>query len=55
VVKPLLAATILSARKLAALENDRPSPAKLCAVKTVIDQAKFILERIDARRPWGPR
>ena len=47
----LLAAAILAARKLAALENDRPSPAKLAAVETAIDRAKFILDRIDARWP----
>jgi hypothetical protein len=46
----LLAATILAARKLAALDSDRPSPAKLCAVETAIDQAKFILDKIDGRR-----
>ena len=32
----LLAATILAARKLAALADDRPSPAKLAAVETAI-------------------
>jgi hypothetical protein len=47
----LLAATILAARKLAALESDRPSPAKLSAVETAIERAKFILDRIDAKWP----
>lgn len=47
----LFAATILCARKLASLESDRPSPAKICAVERAIDQAKFILERIDSRFP----
>jgi len=46
-----LAAIILAARKLAALENDRPSPAKLSAVETAIERAKFILDRIDAKWP----
>ena len=47
----LFAATILCARKLAALESDRPSPAKFTAVDRAIEQAKFILERIDERWP----
>jgi len=47
----LFAATLLCARKLATLEYDRPSPAKVFAVENAIDQAKFILERIDARWP----
>jgi hypothetical protein len=32
-------------------ECDRPSPAKLAAVETAIDHAKFILDRIDKRLP----
>ena len=47
----LFAAALLCARKLAALESDRPSPAKLAAVENAIDQAKFILDRIDRRWP----
>jgi hypothetical protein len=47
----LFAATVLSARKLAAMESDKPSPAKMCAVDRAIDQAKFILDRIEARWP----
>jgi hypothetical protein len=43
----LFAATLLCARKLIDVDSDRPSPAKLCA----IDQAIFILERIDRRWP----
>ena len=43
------AATILAARKLAAMDSDRPSPAKFCAVDRAIEQAKFILQRIDER------
>jgi hypothetical protein len=45
----LFAAALLCARKLAAQYSDRPSPAKLATVETAIDQAKFILERIDKR------
>ena len=47
----LFAATLLAARKLNALDSDRPSPAKISAVENAIDQAKFILERIDQRWP----
>jgi hypothetical protein len=47
----LLSATILAARKLAALETDRPSPAKYTTVDRAIEQAKFILQRIDERWP----
>lgn len=41
------AATIRAARKLQALDSDRPSPAKFCAVNRAIKQAKFILQRIN--------
>ena len=44
----LFAATLLCARKLIELDSDRPSPAKLAAVETTIDRAKFILDRLDA-------
>jgi hypothetical protein len=43
----LFAATLLAARKLNALDSDRPSSAKISANENAIDQAKFILERID--------
>jgi len=49
----LLSETILAARKLAALDSDRPSPAKSTAVDRAIEQAKFILQRIDERWPDG--
>jgi hypothetical protein len=45
----LFTAALLCAPKLAAQYSDRPSPAKLATVETAIDQAKFILERIDKR------
>jgi len=52
----LFAATILAARKLASLEDRTgPSPAKVYAVEKAIDQAKFILERIEARWPAEPK
>ena len=41
------AATIRIARKLQALDSDRPSPPKFCAVNRAIKQAKFILQRIN--------
>ena len=47
----LLAATILSARKLAELDSTRPSPAKFTIVDRSIELAKFILQRIDERWP----
>jgi hypothetical protein len=48
----LFAATILAARKLASLDTKTgPTPAKICAVENAIDQAKFILDRIEARWP----
>ena len=48
----LFAATILAARKLANLSDATgPTPAKICAVENAIDQAKFILDRIEARWP----
>jgi len=51
----LFAATLLPATKLNALDSDRLSPAKISAVETAIDQAKFILERIDAKWPGSAR
>ena len=47
----LLAATILSARKLAQLDYTRPSPAKFAIVDRAIEQACFILKRIEERWP----
>jgi hypothetical protein len=47
----LFAATLLCARKLIDADSDRPSPAKLCVVDRAIEQAVFILERIDKRWP----
>jgi hypothetical protein len=47
----LVAATILSARKLAELENpDTPSPKKIATVDTAIRNAAYILQAID--RTW---
>jgi len=48
----LFAATILAARKLASLEDRTgATPAKIYAVEKAIDQAKFVLDRIEARWP----
>jgi hypothetical protein len=47
----LFAATILSARKLLDMDPDKPSMAKGFFVDKAIDDAVFILERIDARWP----
>jgi hypothetical protein len=47
----LFAATILAARKLAQIDYDKPSPAKVAIVETAINQAKFILDRIEQRWP----
>ena len=47
----LFAATILSARKLLDTDPDKPSMAKQFFVDRAIDDAAFILERIDARWP----
>lgn len=47
----LFAATLLCARKLAELDSDRPSPAKLAAVENAISNAAFIMERIDRKWP----
>jgi hypothetical protein len=51
----LSAATILSARKLAELENpDKPSPKKIATVETAIRHAAYILEQIDRKWPDKP-
>jgi len=47
----LFAATILSARKLLDMDPDKPSVAKGFFVDRAIEDAAFILERIDARWP----
>ena len=47
----LFAATLLSARKLIELDPDKPSMAKQFFVDRAIDDAAFILERIDHRWP----
>ena len=49
----LFAATILSARKLIDMEPDKPNMAKGYVVDREIDDAAFILERIDRRWPAG--
>jgi hypothetical protein len=48
----LLAATILAARKLLDMDPNKPNMAKQFFVDRAIDDAVFILERIDAR--WPP-
>jgi hypothetical protein len=47
----LFAATILAARKLIDLDPDKPNMAKGFFVDRAIDDAAFILERIDAKWP----
>jgi hypothetical protein len=47
----LFAATILAARKLIDMDPDKPNMAKGYFVDKAIDDAVFILERIDARWP----
>jgi hypothetical protein len=47
----LFAATILSARKLLDMDPDKPNMAKGFFVDRTIEDATFILERIDARWP----
>jgi len=47
----LFAATILCARKLLEMEPDKPNMAKGYIVDRAIDDAAFILERIDKRWP----
>jgi hypothetical protein len=47
----LFAATILAARKLIDMDPDKPSMAKQFMVDRAINDAAFILERIDARWP----
>jgi hypothetical protein len=47
----LFAATILSARKLLDMDTDKRNMAKGYFVDRAIEDAAFILERIDARWP----
>ena len=47
----LFAATILAARKLIDLDPDKPNMAKGFFVDRAIDDAVFILEKIDERSP----
>jgi len=47
----LFAATILAAMRLIDMDPDKPSMAKGYFVDRAIDDAAFILERIDARWP----
>ncbi len=47
----LFAATILAARRLIDLDPDKPNMAKGFFVDRAIDDAVFMLERIDARWP----
>ena len=49
----LFAATILATRKLIEMEPDKPNMAKGYIVGKAIDDAAFILERIDKRWPDG--
>jgi hypothetical protein len=47
----LFAATLLCARKLAELDSDKPSPAKIYAVNTAIEKAAFIMDRMGEKWP----
>jgi hypothetical protein len=47
----LFAATILAARKLIDMDPDKPNIAKGFFVDRAIEDAAFILERIDTRWP----
>ena len=47
----LFAATLLAARRLIDMDPDKPNVAKGFFVDRAIDDAVFILERIDARWP----
>jgi hypothetical protein len=51
----LFAATLLSARKLIdTMDSDKPNFAKGYFVDKAIEEAAFILERIDAKWPGQP-
>lgn len=47
----LFAATLSCVRKLAELDSDKPSPAKIYAINTAIEKAAFIMDRIDEKWP----
>ncbi len=47
----LFAATLLAARKLIDMDPDKPNMAKGYLVNKAIDDAVFILEKIDERWP----
>jgi len=47
----LFAATVLAARKLMDMDPNKPNMAKRFFVDRAIEDAAFILERIDARWP----
>ena len=50
----LCAATLLCARKLIeTMESDKPNFAKQYFVDKAVDEAAFILERIDRKWPTG--
>jgi hypothetical protein len=50
-LRSVFAATILAARKLIDMDPNKPNMAKEYFVDRAIDDAAFILERIDARWP----
>jgi hypothetical protein len=50
----LFAATILAARKLIEMDPNKPNMAKGYFVDKAIEDAAFILERIDKRWPLPP-
>ena len=50
-LRSVYAATILAARKLIDMDPNKPNMAKGFFVDRAIDDAVFILERIDARWP----
>jgi hypothetical protein len=48
----LFAATLLCTRKLIdSMDSDKPNMAKQCFIDKAIDEAAFILERIDRKFP----
>jgi len=48
----LLAATLLSARRLIeSIQSDRPDMARAYFVDRAVDEAAFVLERIDKKWP----
>jgi hypothetical protein len=50
----LFAATLLCARKLIdSMDSDKPNMAKQFFIDKAVDEAAFIVERIDKRWPLG--